>query len=131
MELNLNNSSLENQVAFLKKLFDTIPYPIFVKNTKLEYIYANRICEEKNGFEPGGLNGKTDAELWEGKIQLVEEYNLADFALISSIEGQVAVLSSGLLTATEAVKLLDAMRQSAHRCFSRHRRSPSPLSTRG
>ena len=51
MELNLNNSSLENQVAFLKKLFDTIPYPIFVKNTKLEYIYANRICEEKNGFE--------------------------------------------------------------------------------
>ena len=74
MELNLNNSSLENQVAFLKKLFDTIPYPIFVKNTKLEYVYANRICEEKNGFEPGGLNGKTDAELWEGKIQLVEEY---------------------------------------------------------
>ena len=87
MELNLNNSSLENQVAFLKNLFDTIPYPIFVKNTKLEYIYANRICEEKNGFEPGGLNGKTDAELWEGKIQLVEEYNLADFALISSKKG--------------------------------------------
>ena len=87
MELNLNNSSLENQVAFLKNLFDTIPYPIFVKNTKLEYIYANRICEEKNGFEPGGLNGKTDAELWEGKIQLVEEYNLDDFALISSKKG--------------------------------------------
>ncbi len=51
---------------------------------------------------------------------LYEAYNLIQFDreaiqithLYEMLEGQVAVLSSGLLTATEAVELLDAMRQS-------------------
>ena len=87
MELNLKDSSLENQIELLKNIFDTIPYPLFIKNTKLEYVYANKICEEKNGVGPGGLFGKTDADLWKQSPQLVDEYVNSDFAIIKNKKG--------------------------------------------
>ena len=51
MELNLTTGTLEEQINFLKTIFDTIPFPVFVKNLNLEYVYINKICAEKNGVK--------------------------------------------------------------------------------
>lgn len=58
MELNLTTGTLEEQINFLKTIFDTIPFPIFIKNLNLEYVYINKICAEKNGVKPEDLVGK-------------------------------------------------------------------------
>ena len=87
MELNLTSGSLEEQINFLKTIFDSIPFPIFIKNLNLEYVYTNRICAEKNGVKPEDLVGKRDADLWYESLPLVDEYNENDLKLIKTKKG--------------------------------------------
>lgn len=87
MELNLTSGSLEEQINFLKTIFDSIPFPIFIKNLNLEYVYTNRICAEKNGVKPEELVGKSDADLWYESLPLVDEYNENDLILIKTKKG--------------------------------------------
>lgn len=84
MELNLTAGTLEEQIDFLKRIFDTIPFPIYIKNLNLEYVYANKICAQNNGVNPEDLVGKKDADLWYYSLPLVDEYNEGDFKLINT-----------------------------------------------
>ena len=87
MELNLTTGTLEEQINFLKTIFDTIPFPIFIKNLNLEYVYINKICAEKNGVKPEDLVGKKDADLWYQSLRLVDEYYESDLKLIKTKKG--------------------------------------------
>ncbi|MDQ2631730.1 MAG: PAS domain-containing protein [Actinomycetota bacterium] len=42
---------------------DAAPVPIFVKDLDRRYLLANRVAHEVLGVEPGGLIGRTDAEV--------------------------------------------------------------------
>ncbi|MBR2107142.1 MAG: PAS domain-containing protein, partial [Treponema sp.] len=89
MELNLTSGTLEEQINFLKTIFDSIPFPIFIKNLNLEYVYTNRICAEKNGVKPEELVGKSDADLWYESLPLVDEYNENDFEFFRRNRGEL------------------------------------------
>ncbi len=65
---------LQMQRDFYKSLLDSLPFTVFAKNKKGEYVYANKFCNEINGFKNDELIGKTDKDI-------VKEINLvADFA---------------------------------------------------
>lgn len=51
---------LEERNRFLENVLDTIPLNIFVKDKESKYCYTNKLCDEMNGVERGGLLGKSD-----------------------------------------------------------------------
>lgn len=51
---------LEERNRFLENVLDTIPINVFVKDKESKYCYTNKICDEMNGVERGGLIGKSD-----------------------------------------------------------------------
>lgn len=51
---------LEERNRFLENVLDTIPLNVFVKDRESKYCYTNKICDEINGVERGGLLGKSD-----------------------------------------------------------------------
>ena len=54
---------LQMQRDFYKSLLDTLPFTVFAKNKKGEYVYANKFCNKINGFENDDLIGKTDKDI--------------------------------------------------------------------
>ncbi len=73
-------NQLEEAKSFLQLLMDTIPAPIYYKNTKGEYIGSNFAYEQLTGFTKAELLGKTAEEVWP-KIDGLE-YHLSDLELI-------------------------------------------------
>ncbi len=62
-ELENKLKDTEERLYFLEKVFDAIPFNVFVKNTECRYCYTNKICDMLNGVERGALKGKTDFDL--------------------------------------------------------------------
>ncbi len=47
----------------IRAAMDSAPVPIYVKDLERRYLMANRVTHELAGVEPGGLVGRTDAEV--------------------------------------------------------------------
>jgi PAS domain S-box-containing protein len=64
----LAEKQLKNQLQFLQMLIDTIPNPIFYKDTRGRYLGCNRAFEERIGINREGILGKTTYELYPAKM---------------------------------------------------------------
>ncbi len=71
----------------MRTIIETIPYPIFAKNTKLEYIACNKAFEFFMGKSKAEIIGKTAFDI--APKELAEIYNEADLSLLKSQENQV------------------------------------------
>jgi two-component system, sensor histidine kinase and response regulator len=54
---------LDNRLAFQQALLETIPYPMFVKDTEGRFVVCNKAYEREFGTTTGSLKGKTVLEL--------------------------------------------------------------------
>lgn len=70
----------EQQRTFLQTLIDTIPTPIYYKDTACRYIGCNKAFEAHVGFSQDGLIGKTHHEIW--PKELADRYLQQDMALL-------------------------------------------------
>ena len=87
MRLDFVNGTLEEQVDFFRNIFDTIPYPIFIKDLNHNYVYTNKICAELNGAKAGELEKRTDSDLWKKTPNLIDEYHEFDKQIIRTQKG--------------------------------------------
>jgi putative two-component system response regulator len=60
--------TLEEQV---QAAVDRAPVPIYVKDLQRRYLLANRVTHELVGLDPGGLLGRTDAEVMPPEAELM------------------------------------------------------------
>lgn len=72
----------KNQIRFQQMLVDTIPTPIFFKDSACRYLGCNKAFEEYVGFNQDELIGKTPHEMWPD--ELADKYLKQDFALLQS-----------------------------------------------
>ncbi len=70
-----------NQINFQRTLMDTIPNPIFYKDTSYRYLGCNRAFEEYVGCTQQELIGKTPHEIWQS--ELADEYLQQDQDMFS------------------------------------------------
>ncbi|MBF2009036.1 MAG: PAS domain S-box protein [Chlorogloeopsis fritschii C42_A2020_084] len=85
-------AALQEQLDFLQVLIDTIPAPVFYKNTQGLYIGCNQAFEEALGLSKEQILGKTVYDL--APQELAEQYHQADVALfeqrgVQSYEGSL------------------------------------------
>ncbi len=78
----LFEEALQQQNLFLQKLIDTIPNPIFYKDTAGKYLGCNVAFERDMGFTREEILGKSDFELLDKKS--AELYSLKDKDLIEN-----------------------------------------------
>ncbi len=71
----------------MRVIIETIPYPIFAKNTNLEYVACNKAFEYFMGKTKAEIIGKTAFEI--APKELAEIYNEADLSLLKSQENQI------------------------------------------
>ena len=57
-------ASLRQQIEFLQQLIDTIPAPVYYKNSRGEYLGCNNAFETYTGIPKPEIVGKTDAALF-------------------------------------------------------------------
>src|SRR5215218_540564 len=62
------SEQMSNREAFafidqIRAALDCAPVPIYVKDLERRYLLANQVTHELAGIEPGGLIGRTDAEV--------------------------------------------------------------------
>jgi len=67
------NNFIRYQVNFLQELLDAIPFPIFYKNEKGQYLWVNRSYEEKIGLKKNQVIGKTVFDLHPEHIARIYE----------------------------------------------------------
>ncbi len=84
-QMNMKNQ-LNEQVAFLQTLIDTLPHPIFYKDTRGRYLGCNQAFEAYIGIARNQLIGKTVYDV--APRQLADVYHAADAALFASREHQ-------------------------------------------
>ena len=77
---------LQMQRDFYKSLLDTLPFTVFAKNKKGEYVYANKYCNEINGFKNDELIGKTDADIL-GESNLADDFLESDRIVLDEKKG--------------------------------------------
>jgi len=63
--------SLQQQLEFLQQLIDTIPAPVYYKNSKGVYLGCNKAFEEYTGIPKQEMAGKTDADLFSSDIAVM------------------------------------------------------------
>ncbi|MFQ4145841.1 PAS domain S-box protein [Chlorogloeopsis sp. ULAP02] len=85
-------AALQEQLDFLQVLIDTIPAPVFYKNTQGLYIGCNQAFEEALGLRKEQILGKTVYDL--APQELAEQYHQADIELfeqrgVQSYEGSL------------------------------------------
>ncbi|MDM9379107.1 PAS domain S-box protein [Chlorogloeopsis sp. ULAP01] len=90
-------AALQEQLDFLQVLIDTIPAPVFYKNTQGLYIGCNQAFEEALGLRKEQILGKTVYDL--APEELAEQYHQADIALfeqhgVQSYEGSLVYKDS-------------------------------------
>ncbi len=78
----LAEKQLKDQLQFLQMLIDTIPNPIFYKDTRGRYLGCNRAFEERIGINRGGILGKTAYELY--PTQMADAYVEMDTKLLEN-----------------------------------------------
>lgn len=76
---------LENRQKFIETLFDTIPYPIFAKDSKLKYINCNKAFEDYFDTSIEKIRGKSVFEVYPS--YLAYQYNEKDKDLLDSKNG--------------------------------------------
>lgn len=73
------HSILRRNLQFTEALLDSLPIPIFYKDTDLRYLGCNRNYTEVMGLQPDEIQGKTARDLWP---DLAEKYDADDHALL-------------------------------------------------
>jgi PAS domain S-box-containing protein len=61
-------ASLDQQVAFLQQLIDTIPSPVYYKDCDLRYMGCNRTFENYLGLSKDDIVGKTEKDVLPGDL---------------------------------------------------------------
>ncbi len=79
--------ALQEQLHFLQTLIDTIPNPIFYKDTKGQFLGCNKAFELRMGLSKGQIIGKTSHDLF--PEDLAEDYQQMDTALLENPGEQV------------------------------------------
>jgi PAS domain S-box-containing protein len=79
-------SQLNEQVAFLQTLIDTLPHPIFYKDARGRYLGCNQAFEAYTGIARNQLIGKTVYDV--APRELADLYHAADAALFASQDHQ-------------------------------------------
>ncbi len=87
LSLRQVNRRLTDSQAFLQRLMDTVPLPIFYKDAALRYLGCNRAYETLLGARREELVGKTVFDLW--PAEQAEIYQGADLRLLASQDSQV------------------------------------------
>jgi len=64
-------ASLRQQLEFLQQLINTIPAPIYYKNSRGEYLGCNNAFETYTGIPKPGIVGKTDAALFPSNMSVL------------------------------------------------------------
>ncbi len=79
--------ALQEQLHFLQTLIDTIPNPIFYKDTQERFLGCNKAFELRLGLTRDQILGKTSHDLF--PRELADEYRLMDSALLKNPGEQV------------------------------------------
>jgi PAS domain S-box-containing protein len=66
-------ASLRQQLQFLQQLIDTIPAPVYYKNSKGEYLGCNNAFEAYTGIPKREMAGKTDAALFSSDMAVLSD----------------------------------------------------------
>lgn len=74
--------ALANQINFLETLINTIPNPVFYKDSSCRYLGCNKAFEEYVGVSQEKLIGKTPHELW--PEELADSYLKQDQELLNN-----------------------------------------------
>jgi len=64
-------ASIQQQVRFLQQLVDTIPAPVYYKDSKGEYLGCNNAFETYTGISKRGIIGRTDAALFSSDLAVL------------------------------------------------------------
>jgi len=105
--------ALQEQLHFLQTLIDTIPNPIFYKDTKGQFLGCNKAFELRLGLTKERIIGKTSHDLF--PKELADDYHLMDIDLLGNPGEQVhettlhyadgkihdVIISKGTFTDTE------------------------------
>ena len=75
-----SEETFQKNYNFLRILLDTIPNPIFSKNTEGQYMYCNTAFEQYVGLSKKHIINKTVDEVNQGKVS--EIYNSSDIELM-------------------------------------------------
>ncbi|MBD2497272.1 PAS domain S-box protein [Nostoc sp. FACHB-280] len=89
--------ALQEQIDFLQVLIDTIPTPVFYKNTQGLYLGCNTAFEEVLGLRKEQILGKSDYDL--APRELADQYYHADMTLLE--QQQVQTYESFLVFADQ------------------------------
>ena len=84
--------ALTNQVRFQQNLIDSIPVPIYFKDTDLNYLGCNRAFEETLGFGKEHIVGKTVHDIMPGKLARIHHHK--DLQLLQAGEIKYYEVSS-------------------------------------
>jgi diguanylate cyclase (GGDEF)-like protein/PAS domain S-box-containing protein len=80
-------TALKDSLRFQKELMNSVPSPVFYKNTQGVYIGSNKAFEQYVGFSPEELVGKTARDI--APPELAEKYEEADQALFTNPGTQI------------------------------------------
>lgn len=80
IEARRAKEALQDQLHFLQTLIDTIPNPIFYKDTQGRYLGCNKAFEERIGMTRGEIVGKSAEDLF--PRELAAKYDEMDLALL-------------------------------------------------
>ena len=72
---------LRDSRAFLRRVIDTVPNPIFVKDHKSRYVLVNKAMADLHGMAPGAMVGKDFGEFRPGHKE-AHEIKEEDLALL-------------------------------------------------
>ena len=90
------NEQLQQQATFLQTLMEAMPYPVFYKDTQLQYLGCNNAFEQFVGAKKDQIIGKSSDDIWPN--ELADTLCYADQELLAS-KGQVRVIEGTLLDA--------------------------------
>lgn len=76
-----DEATRKRQHRFIESLIETIPNPVFYKDTGLKYISCNRAYEKLTGWKREEMKGKTVFQLFE--YELARRYDEADRELLA------------------------------------------------
>ncbi|HEY5513684.1 MAG TPA: PAS domain S-box protein [Geomonas sp.] len=86
-ELDGQKKGLKKQLDFSQMLIDSIPIPVFYKDTQGKYLGCNKAFEESSGFSKQQLIGKTVFDI--APIHLAGIYHQADQDLLLETDMQI------------------------------------------
>ena len=81
-ELEDLNSKISNHERFLTALLDSIPIPVFYKDSHCRYLGCNKAYTRMTGLAPDDIVGKTAREIWPQDFSWT--YNQKDLELLEN-----------------------------------------------